>query len=259
MYKDQVDELYHLLRLASNMAAVPRYNNATAKLIHLFKEPTSTTDEYAVNSKTGLTRDEEIGIFCGLSRHLLAGGDYSALIKYSQYYGTRFLIEPAYKHIVSHLYRRSEIHKPKRIVELGAGLGWLGRGLAGKFGLLPTLFIDKRPWTFINIVADLETEKGKSLVLSSLQEDDLIVMSDFLHCVDADSLDDILIMLAPWNKAILEYYPRNNPEWMDSYIEQITRYGADIFIPDSIEMIFRGVNIIDISPYILMLVEKEDE
>ncbi len=66
MNKDQIDELYHLLRLASNMKGTGLV-------------------------KTGLFVHEEVNTIYGIAKHLLAGGDYPALVRFSMYYGERFL------------------------------------------------------------------------------------------------------------------------------------------------------------------------
>ncbi len=59
MNKAQIDELYHLLREASN-----------------------SMNKAIIDSVTGLTAGEEGDIIMGLSRHLLGGGDYPALVRF---------------------------------------------------------------------------------------------------------------------------------------------------------------------------------
>jgi len=226
MEKHETDQLYHLLRQASNIS-----------------------EEQKISIKTFLTPQEQINVIYGLCRHLLAGGDYSALVQYSQYYGLNYLLDPTF----NELKRRN--YQPKRIVEFGAGLGWLGRGLAAKFGMLPRLLVDKRPWMLIDLIADLETEKGRDVVLDALQEGDLIIACDFLHCLDDPQ--EVMADFSMWPTVILEYYSAN-VEFTKSYSFQIHRYGAcpltsiaefkDIF-PDRVS------RTIPIDPYILMLVE----
>ena len=93
MKKEDLDQLYHLLRVVSNDAA---------------------------NHK-----DVELSsVVFGMCKHLLCGGDYLSLIQYCAYYGENFLLEPTFKAIVATKW------VPLRIVEFGAGLGWLGRGLS---------------------------------------------------------------------------------------------------------------------------------
>lgn len=221
MNKEEIDELYHLLRRASNIRV----------------DPTA-----------GLTPLEEINILYGLCRHLLAGGDYAALIKFSQYYGRRFLLKPTCDAISKTGWAFT------RIVEFGAGLGWLGRGVAAEFNLLPTLFIDKRPWVMIDVVADLETEKGIEVALSHLREDDLIIMCDFLHCLDAP--EALVSTFQHWPIVILEYSPVD-PSHRESYSIQAARYGAKPIKPENYMTMFPGrkVDVKEADPYIILLVE----
>lgn len=222
--KEQVDELYHLLRVASNMKA----------------------------SGMGLTTHEEVDIIYGLTRHLLAGGDYPSLIRFSMYYGRRFLVGPTREAIVKTGWR------PSRIVDLGSGLGWLGRGISTEFELIPCLFVDKRPWVFTDLVADLETEQGMAKVFSAMKDRDLIVAADLLHCLDNPK--GIMSRFSKWPMAILEYCP-TNMEYADSYSTQIKRYGATPIAAEDFVGMFPGrkVDIVDLNPYILLLVEAEKE
>lgn len=218
MDKSQIDELYHLLRCASN------------------------------EKKTDIQAFSVQHLVYGLARHLLAGGDYPSLIQYSSWYGGRFLVDPTYEAI------KGAGWKIDRVVELGAGTGWLGRALASKLGFLPTLFTDKRPWTMIDIVADLETQQGMEKVLSVMRDGDLIVAADLLHCLDDPK--DIMSHFSKWPMAILEYCPTNK-EYADSYSTQIRRYGATPIFPGAFAGMFEGrkADIVDMDPYILLLVE----
>lgn len=213
MKKEQVDELYHLLRVASN-------------------DPDWST------------------VVRGLANHLLAGGDYLGLIQYSRLYGESFLLDEFADAV------KNAGWKPSRIVEFGAGLGWLGRGVAARFGYLPCLFIDKRPWPMIDIMADLETENGRSWALGEMREGDLVVASDFIHCVNDSK--KVLEPFSKWPMAILEYCPTSD-EYRASYSVQIHRYGAIPAVLDTamIEGIFpdRKIDIVEMDPYILLLVE----
>lgn len=223
MSKEQIDELYHLLRVASNEGRDVLQAFPTQQLI------------------------------LGLARHLLAGGDYSALIQYSAFYGEKFLLDPTFEAI------HGKDWKPSRIVEFGAGLGWLGRGLAAKLNFLPTLFVDKRQWAMIDIVADLELGSGILKVDEQLREGDVIVMSDFLHCVE--NPEGILRAFSRYPVAALEYSP-TNIDAADSYTEQLSRYGGNPIAPDvMITMLLslgRKVDVKDLEPYILILIDKEE-
>ncbi len=225
--KEQIDELYHLLRVVSNGDI--------------------STEEFA---RTGRPQREVNRIFHGLSRHLLAGGDYDALIQFSAYYGSRFLLKPACEAIDKTGWA------PVGIVELGAGFGWFGRGVSALFESIPCLFVDKRHWVLIDIVADLETEHGLSKVLSAMREGDLIVAADLLHCLDDPK--GIMSRFSKWPMAILEYCPISN-DYAESYTTQLRRYGANPLATEVFEELFPGrrVDIVDIDPYILLLVEAE--
>jgi len=216
--KKEIDQLYHLLRRASNI----------------------TDEEKAAGSV--YSPDEKVSIIYGLCRHLLAGGDYSALIQFSQFYGVSFLLEPVFKAI------KKLGWKPSRIVDLGAGLGWLGRGLSAKFGLIPALFVDKRPWPLVDFVADLETDTGIKTVLGELREGDLIVASDLLHCLDKPAT--VMGSFSAWPMAILEYCPEDDSLRV-SYSEQISRFGASPLEGiDSLVNIFkhRKTHTVDLDP-----------
>jgi len=226
--RQEVDQLYHLLRVASNAVR-----------------------EQGVNSKTGLTPQEEVNVFRGLCNHLLGGGDYPALIRFSQYYGERFLLESTLRAV------RGTEWQFSRVVELGAGLGWLGRGVAAGLGSLPTLFVDKRSWVLIDVVANLETEAGIEVVLNQLKEGDLIVAADLLHCLDNPT--EVIGHFSKWPLAALEYCSANT-DHDTSYCTQIGRYGATPIMPEDFRDMFPGrkVDIVDLEPYILLLVDKEE-
>lgn len=228
MNKQQIDELYHLLRVISN--------------------GDMSTQEYA---KTGRTQSEVNRIFHGLSRHLLAGGDYDALIQFSAYYGSRFLRKPACEAIVKTGW------KPHRVVELGAGFGWFGRGVSAKFDVIPCLFVDKRHWVLIDIVADLEIDQGLEEILTVMKDGDLIVAADLLHCLDDPK--GIMSHFSKWPMAILEYCPTNR-EYTESYVTQLRRYGARPLTAEKYMELFpdRSVDIVDLDPYILLLVGTEN-
>jgi hypothetical protein len=219
--KPEIDQLYHLLRQASNIS-----------------EKQGSYDP-----------DEQMSILYGMCRHLLAGGDYLALVQFSQFYGLNFLLDPVFNVI-----RKQDWHI-KRIVEFGAGLGWLGRGLSAKLGMLPLLSVDKRPWTQINLVADMEMEEDRSDVFRAMKDGDLIVACDFLHCLDCPH--EVMADFDRWPTAILEYRPTSKA-FAESYYQQITRYGA-LSLESAVLLgqIFPGrkSQMIDLDPHVLLLVE----
>ncbi len=216
MEKDKLDQLYYLLREASNGS-------------------TDITDAVY-----------------GLAGHLLAGKDYLRLIQYCRFYGENFLLKPTCGAIAGKNWA------PKRFVEFGAGLGWLSRGLASWFRIDGVLTVDKRPWTAIDVLADLETDKGKDTVSACLKDGDIIVMSDFLHCTEDP--EDILRTYCGYPIAILEYMPADKSMW-DNYTEQLERYGGNpINAEDMAHMLInlgRPYFLVDLDPYVLMLIDKE--
>jgi len=221
--KEQMDKLYYLLREVSNEG-------------HR-QQSTEITDAVY-----------------GLAQHLLAGRDYLRLIQYSRYYGEKFLLKPTFEAILGKEW------VPSRFVEFGAGLGWLCRGLASRFKIPFTLTVDKRPWIAIDVLADLETIAGINDVYTQLEKTDIIVMSDFLHCVANPSL--ILEKFSRWPIAILEYAPTDY-DWDENYTEQLKRYGGNPLCPEEIADLYEGTHrhtdIIDLDPYILVLIDAEDQ
>jgi len=169
----------------------------------------------------------------GLTSHLTEPrGDYNGLLKYLAWYGEKFLLPdlPAFL----------DYHKAvfSRVVDFGAGLGWLGRGIAHARGDLPTLFVDKRQWVLTDIIADLETTNGRQRVLEALQPGDIIVMSELLHCLDNPK--KVLDPFAEWPMLMIEYSAWQSA-YMKSYNEQIAKFGC---VPvGSLGSIFPGRNI----------------
>ena len=219
MDKEKIDALYHLLREVSNDGG---------------KSP-------------GLT-----SVIHGLTSHLFTGGDYLRLIQYCEYYGENFLLQPTHEAILEKGW------EPKRFVELGAGLSWLCRGLSFMFSTGDILTVDKRCWAGIDILADLETSDGILAVYDQLKDGDVIVMSDFLHCIE--NPEDILRAYPGYPMAILDYMPTNE-DYADSYTTQLKRYGGDPIYPGGLEdmlcKIGRKADIKDLDPYVLVLIDKE--
>jgi hypothetical protein len=228
MNKEQIDELYHLLRVASNDIDRP----------------------HVPDLASGLTPREEGSRIMGLTRHLLGGGgDYPALVEFLAMYGERFLIEP-----ISNYVKLWEFH-PNRIVELGAGLGWLARGMASRLGADLILTVDKRRWTMTDVVLDLETEHDVDKLLATLKKDDLIVMCDFLHCID--NPEDFLKKLDKWKLVVVEYCPQVSKDYANSYREQLSRFGAKAFTPQEMDDLasYRPKHMLHIKPYRIYLFE----
>ena len=223
MYKEQLDELYYLLREV--------FNEGNRQ------QTTEITD-----------------VVYGLAGHLLAGKDYLRLIQYSRYYGEKHLLQPTYEAILEKGWN------PQRFVDLGAGLGWLSRGLASRFRIKDVLTVDKRPWMAIDVLADLELGSGLKKVGDQLKDGDVIVASDFLHCIEDP--ENILRAYPAYPMAILEYMPANKL-WATNYREQIKRYGGNPIEPEALTGMLtstpRKTDVEDLDPYLLILIDREEQ
>lgn len=156
----------------------------------------------------------------GLVRHLTnPNGDYAGLVTFLDYYGSSFLLKAAFEAIRSH-----EL-KFNRVVDLGCGTGWLGRGLAMAAGDLPTLFVDKRQWTLVDVVADIETANGLPRVMDELREGDLIAMGELVHCL-SNPTATLGPILRKYPSVIIEYSPDYGSSFADSYDRQIAAFGC---------------------------------
>ena len=156
----------------------------------------------------------------GIVSHLTApNGDYAGLLRFLSYYGEKYILRVA----VIMLQSTAPPVKFDRVVELGAGFGWLARGISNNYDQLPTLLVDKRQWAFTDIIADVETNNGSKRVLDELKSGDLIVMSELLHCLD--NPEDLLRQLTAWPLLIVEYDPENR-SYRNSYSAQIAKYGC---------------------------------
>ena len=171
----------------------------------------------------------------GITLHLTTHGDYTELLRFLAYYGENYLLPRAVKFLE---YNRIKF---TRVVEFGAGLGWLGRGISQAANNLPLVLVDKRQWTLIDIVADLESPEGRKRVLEQMQDGDLIVMSEFLHCLDSPR--KVLAPFAKWPMLIIEYNSLS-AAYMKSYNEQIAKF--DCVPVESFRKIFPSSKVISI-------------
>lgn len=214
MNKEQLDELYHNLR------------------------ELCITDD--------LIQKEAVA---GIVSHLTEPkGDYRGLLRFLSYYGEEYILPDAIKLLKASSPR---LFSFSRVVELGAGFAWLGRGISDAFGQLPTVFIDKRQYVFTDVVADFETIQGSKRVLDVLKEGDLIVMSELLHC-----LDDPQKTLRPftkWPMLVVEYMPLS-AAYHDSYNTQIQKF--DCKPVENIGDVFPGsvIRTVAVDPYMMWLV-----
>jgi len=97
-------------------------------------------------------------------------------------------------------------------------------------------------------------------VRSQIKPGDLIVMSDFLHCVEDPA--KIIKAFPDCAMAILEYIP-TNIAWAESYMDQLKRYGGNPFSREEFGEIIietgRNVYMENIGPYVLALVNREGD
>ena len=161
----------------------------------------------------------------------LTGYSYEGLLEYSHWYGEKYTLPSVIKVLEAW---RDPIRERKytRVVDLGAGSGWLGLGLS-RYLDVPVIGVDKREWAGITFKVDLERTSGLTQLTMILRPDDLLVMCDFLHCLDRPSL--ILKVLNPWDMLILEYGGLAKTAHTNSYTQQIKKYGAN---PISWEQIY---------------------
>lgn len=185
MNKKETDELYHQLRLLCVDGSI--------------------TEKAAIG---------------GITNHLTKPpGDYLGLLIFLAYYGEQFLLPE-----VSKALKASGI-KFNRVVDLGCGTGWLGRGLAREMGDLPTLFVDKRQWTMVDVVADIESKNGVQRVTDELRSGDLIAMGELIHCL-RDPIGTLGPIMQEYPAVIVEYNPVEGSSYADSYNRQIAMFGC---------------------------------
>lgn len=155
----------------------------------------------------------------GIASHLTnPQGDYPGLLRFLSYYGGSYTLPP----VIEHLRSAARTFVFSRVVELGAGFGWLGRGISRAFDT-PAVFCDKRQWTLIDVVADIETKNGIKRVLDELREGDLIVMSELIHCLENPR--KTLRPFTRWPMLVVEYMPSNSA-YLNSYNAQVAKFGC---------------------------------
>jgi len=184
----------------------------------------------------------------GITNHLTQPqGDYQGLLRFLSYYGENYTLPSVIKLLTS----SGHLLKFSRIVELGAGFAWLGRGISNAYNLLPVVFVDKRQWIFTSVVADIETKNGIKRVLDEMKEGDLLVMSELLHCLDNPK--EALQPFTRWPMMVIEYMP-SDPSYKESYNAQIKKFNCKPIV--DIRDVFPGAKIIaeKADPYIMWLV-----
>lgn len=184
MKEQELDQLYHLLRVCSN-----------------------SPDE------------QERACMWGLCKHLFGGSDYLALVQYAAMYGEKHVLPRAVE-----LLKTLE-YIPSRIIDLGAGLGWLGRGLANEFGI-KHVSVDKRGWVLIDHVIDIEHPSGLEKFKELLVPGCLVTMCDVLHCLDKRTIMQLGDALSHHDSLVIEYSPRVKSH-MESFRLQTCRFGSN--------------------------------
>ena len=184
MNRRQLDEMYHLLR--------------------------------ELNTSGDMVQQEAIA---GIVSHLTTPkGDYTGLLRFLTYYAEKYELPD----VLKFAHKNIDMDSVTGIIELGAGFGWLARGLSSEFNNKSFNLVDKRQWVGIDIVADIESTNGIKRVLDFLNPNDLIVMSEFLHCLPDPKL--VMDKFAKWPLLVIEYMPENQRH-NDSFIAQLTNFG----------------------------------
>ena len=170
----------------------------------------------------GVDKDDELcQAIIGISEHLLSkDGDYQSLLTFNTIYGERFILPNLLEWIEMH-------NRPiDRVIELGCGTGWLGRGIAEHFGA-NLILTDNRARGQLDITQlDVESEEGRYKLHSMVNEDDLVVLCDVLHCLKPSDMIELSLAI-PTNCQMLvleyksTYYAYNN-----SFDEQIKKKGC---------------------------------
>ncbi len=158
------------------------------------------------------------------------GGNYPLLLRYSEYYGERFIL-PTIRKIVGTLCATGAVLTPL-VIDLGAGRGWLGNGLATPE--LPPILVDKRSWSPSIIVYDVERSEDLSALYSYIGEkgkgvspqNTFVVSCELLHCVKAATVKEVIAKFKNVTQIHICYEPLDG-DMMRSYVEQTTEYGSE--------------------------------
>lgn len=206
--KHQIDELYHLLRVAHGSD----------------KE----------------TRDSIIG----LAYHILRKPDYVSLALYLDFYGSRYLLPEVQKFLgACGSTSASKIFDLGAGTGwVGASLArhyGTHAVLVDKRSLVLLKYSDEGNES---LHVDLEAQDSVNYkhLLDIITGDDLVVMVDLLHCIDKPS--ELLEQLK--DKApilILEYVAHEHADWRKSYSSQLVDYGAHAFDGNQILSMVEGI------------------
>jgi len=154
-----------------------------------------------------------------IAHHLLSkDGDYPALLDFLSYYGTKYLSADILSAVAC-----SRIQF-ERVVELGCGSGWTSNVISTRYGV-PRLKTDNRQWSKDIVVIDLENVNGITHFKEMLVPNDLIVLSDVIHCLNLPTRSKLLYELIDYDVLVLEYLPERTT-YTKSYSKQIRSKGC---------------------------------
>lgn len=223
---------------------------------------------YHVLRKASLSDKETKKAVDSICTHLCRGPSYQDLDEWLSYYGKKYILP----HVLDAL---ANCHvKFSHVIELGAGTGWLGQEIAATYRVDCAL-VDKRypiekmdnvwdrtysrpdghstTWSHL----DLETDDGLKALTNTLRPGDLLIMSEFLHCLDDPESVVASLVHYPW---VVVEYDAADPIYGQSYIEQLAKYGATAY-PDLYRNIAVGRSrklIRNIHPYIGWVLEARE-
>lgn len=199
---------------ASPEALGPLSQSEWLELYHLFRR--ARTDFVARQA------------FSSLAAHVLSFNlrvsTYPRLLEYSQTYGEKFILPDAAKDLLGYTALTGKSYM--RIVDIGCGYGWLGRGLVAQGKQL--LLVDSRKWTPDVSVRNLEKKPGINAFRSDLREGDFITMCDFLHCIEPAAQSTLVNdVLREYPFLAIEFVGRSSADHR-SYKEQLKLFGASV-------------------------------
>ncbi len=169
-----------------------------------------------LNTSQDLIQQEAV---VGIVSHLTTPlGDYTGLLRFLTYYAEKYELPD----ILKFVHKNVDMSGITGIIELGAGFGWLARGLSHEFNDMPYNLVDKRQWAGIDIAADIETTNGMQRVLDHLNRGDLIVMSEFLHCLDNPK--QVMDRFEEYPMLVVEFMPKIKRH-ADSFTTQLANFG----------------------------------
>ena len=169
-----------------------------------------------------------------IASHLLRAPDYEHLLTWSTRYGMMFL----QMHVKEVLQKAWPDRSFPKVIELGAGFGWLGMTVAQHYGV-DALLVDNRAHLQGNPLGlysyelvDLENGERREKFTDKIWTGDMIVMCDFLHCVDDPAA--VLKSFSGCPMLIMELTFPETDAYRESFKKQIERYGATAFKPSDV-------------------------